>query len=113
MRSPGPKALTRRDQIVLIYAQDMATFYDPQTSGGLLVAAAPSSADAVGAELEAAGGAWRIGVVEAPIAGARVLISSRLCSSTGTRHRFTFAACLVLRKPNPERRQCNEVSLPL
>jgi selenide,water dikinase len=40
--------------------------FDPQTSGGLLIAAAPDSAGAVAAALAAAGaGTWRIGRVEA------------------------------------------------
>ena len=43
-------------------AESLAAMYDPQTSGGLLVAAAGGAADRVAAALEAAGvSAWRIG----------------------------------------------------
>ena len=53
---------------------DLASIlYDPQTSGGLLIAAAAELADTVAAALEAAGaGAWRIGTARPPVAGVRV-----------------------------------------
>jgi selenide,water dikinase len=51
--------------------QDM--LYDPQTSGGLLIAAAPEDADALLRELRGAvPSAQRIGVVEAYQGGPRI-----------------------------------------
>ena len=47
--------------------------YDPQTSGGLLIAAAPEDADALLRELRGAvPSAQRIGVVEAYSGGPRI-----------------------------------------
>jgi selenide,water dikinase len=49
--------------------------YDPQTSGGLLVAADPASADAVGAAFEAGGvKAARIGVAGTRRAGTHIVV---------------------------------------
>jgi selenide,water dikinase len=49
--------------------------YDPQTSGGLLIAAAPDAADTVEVRLRQAGvRAVRIGQAEAAVAGASVLV---------------------------------------
>ena len=48
----------------------VALAHDPQTSGGLLAAVPPADAEAVLADLAAAGvPAWRIGVVEGGDAG--------------------------------------------
>ena len=49
--------------------------YDPQTSGGLLIASAADAADAVAAALAEAGvPPRRIGVVESPVAGIHVIV---------------------------------------
>ena len=49
--------------------------YDPQTSGGLLIASAADAADAVAAALAEAGvPPRRIGVIESPVAGIHVIV---------------------------------------
>jgi selenide,water dikinase len=53
-----------------------SVLYDPQTSGGLLLAVDFASADSVASTLSAAGvRAVRIGAVEAPVPGVRVRVS--------------------------------------
>ena len=52
-----------------------AILFDPQTSGGLLIAAAPAAAAALEARLAAAGvAASRIGSVLAEVPGSRVIV---------------------------------------
>ena len=49
--------------------------YDPQTSGGLLIASAADAADAVAAALAGAGvSSRRIGVVQSPVGGVHVIV---------------------------------------
>ena len=53
----------------------MSLLYDPQTSGGLLIAVNPASAARAAAALAAAGvGAAEIGHVQPPIAGIRIIV---------------------------------------
>ena len=64
-------AMLEPDMVTELAVQDM--LYDPQTSGGLLIAAAPEDADALLRELRGAvPSAQRIGVVEAYNGGPRI-----------------------------------------
>ena len=53
----------------------LSLLFDPQTSGGLLIAAAGDAADDVAAAMERGGvRAWRIGETHAPLQGIRVVV---------------------------------------
>ena len=60
-----------------VAADLVSLLFDPQTSGGLLIAAAEESAEQVSAALIAAGvGVWRVGEVREPVHGVHVEVES-------------------------------------
>jgi selenide,water dikinase len=65
----------RRAAVGLVDDGIESLLYDPQTSGGLLIAIDESAADALDAALDRAGaGKWRIGRVQAKAPGATVIV---------------------------------------